>query len=293
MVFLFNMSNEQKLLTGKTCLVTGATSGIGEETALGLARAGGHVVIVARNPEKAAATITKIKSLTGNDSVEAMIGDLTRQEDIRKLAKEFKEKYTLLHVLINDAGGFFLRRQASVDGIEMSLALNHLAGFLLTNLLLEILEKSAPSRIINVSSESHQGAHLNLKDLQGTKKYSGFRAYGETKLANVYFTYELARRLQGKGITVNTLHPGFVKTHIGRNNRGGILFTIAASLFGISPAAGARTSIYLATSPEVEGVTGQYFIKCKPVPSSAVSYNKEIAGKLWEISEKLTGLSSK
>ncbi len=159
--------------------------------------------------------------------------------------------------------------------------------------VLETLEKSAPSRIINVSSESHKGAHLKLDDLQGTKKYSGFRAYGETKLADIYFTYELARRLQGKGVTVNTLHPGFVKTHIGRNNRGGILFTIAATLFGISPAAGARTSIYLATSPEVEGVTGQYFIKCKPVPSSAVSYDKNIASKLWEASEKLTGLSSK
>ncbi len=287
------MSNKRKLLTGKICLVTGATSGIGEETAIGLAQAGGRVVIVGRNPEKTAVTISKIKTRTGNDSAEAMIADLTRQTDIQKLAKEFKEKYSLLHVLVNDAGGFFLRRKESADGIEMTLALNHLAGFLLTNLLLETLEKSAPSRIINVSSESHQGAHLNLDDLQGTKKYSGFRVYGETKLANVYFTYELARRLQGKGITVNTLHPGFVKTHIGRNNRGGILFTIAASLFGISPAAGARTSIYLATSPEVEAVTGHYFIKCKPVPSSAVSYNKEIARKLWEISEKLTGLPSK
>ncbi len=284
---------EKKLLEGKICLVTGATSGIGKETALALAREGGTVVIVARNPEKGARVVQEIKDSTGNSNIDLLIADLSRQADVRNLATQFRQKYAYLHVLVNDAGAVYMRRQETVDGIEMTFGVNHLAGFLLTNLLLDMLKASAPSRIINVSSRAHVGAHLELDDLQGRKSYSGFRAYGASKLANLYFTYELARRLEGTGVTVNALHPGFVRSNFGRNNPGGIVVRALSALMGISVQKGALTSIYLATSPEVERVTGKYFVKCRPVRSNHISYDRDIARRLWDISEELTGLARK
>lgn len=287
------IQGKKRLLEGKICLVTGATSGIGKETAFGLAREGGTVVIVARNPEKGSRIVQEIKDSTGNPHVDLLIADLSRQADVRNLATQFRQKYAHLHVLVNDAGGVYMRRQETADGIEMTFGVNHLAGFFLTNLLLDILKASAPSRIINVSSAAHLRAHLDLADLQGKKTYSGVRAYGASKLAILYFTYELARRLEGTYVTVNALHPGFVRSNFARNNRGGFLVRVLSAIIGISVEKGARTSIYLATSPEVEHVTGKYFVKCKAVQSNHMSYDRELARRLWEISEELTGLARK
>lgn len=194
---------------------------------------------------------------------------------------------------MNNAGSFFMSRQESVDGIEMTFALNHLGYFLLTNLLLDTLEASAPARIVNVSSAAHERAQIDFEDLQGRQKYSGWQAYGQSKLANVLFTYELARRLEGTGVTVNALHPGFVATNLGAGTYGliGRLFKKLVNLRGVSPEEGARTSIYLATSSEVEGVTRKYFVEQKAVPSSEASYDEATARRLWQVSAELTGLS--
>jgi len=221
-----------------------------------------------------------------------LLADLANLQDVRNLAAAFQQKYDQLHVLINNAGLFMLRRAETAEGFEMTFGVNHLAEFLLTNLLLDVVKSSAPARIINVSSAAHERAQLNLDDLQGKKSFSGMRAYGQSKLANLYFTYELARRLEGTGVTANALHPGFVKTNFGRNNPGGRVIGFISALFGISAQKGALTSIYLATSPDVEGVSGQYFVKCKAVPSSKVSQDAEIARQLWDTSEQLTGLAS-
>jgi len=277
-------------MNGKICMVTGATSGVGRETARSLAQGGGTVILVGRNPEKGTAASEEIKRETHNPKVEFMRADLSVQREIRQLVEEFKSQYDRLDMLVNNAGAFFLWRQESVDGIEMTFALNHLGYFLLTNLLLDTLIASAPARIINVSSGSHEGETINFDNLQGKRRYSGFRAYGQSKLANILFTYELARRLDGTGVTVNALHPGFVATSIGTNN-GWIVRAIRPlmNLFAISVEQGAQTSIYLATSPTVEGVTGKYFFKCEVVRSSDASYDLAAAERLWQVSTEMTG----
>jgi NAD(P)-dependent dehydrogenase (short-subunit alcohol dehydrogenase family) len=279
-------------MNGKICLVTGATAGIGKVTARELARQGATVIVVGRNREKSEATVSEIKQQTGNPNVEFMLADLSVQKAVHQLAEQFKRQYQRLHVLVNNAGAIFLRRQESADGIEMSFALNHLNYFLLTNLLWDTLKASAPARIINVSSRAHQRvAGLNFDDLQNRKGYAGQQVYGQSKLANVLFTYELARRLEGTSVTANTLHPGFVATNFATNN--GWLARLARpflDLFALSAEEGARTMIYLATSPEVESVTGKYFVKEKAVPSSPASYDEAAARRLWEISTKMTGL---
>ncbi len=280
-------------MSGKVCLITGGTNGIGRVTAQALAQAGAQVVIIGRSPEKTAGVVKEIQSQTGNPKVEYLVGDLSVQSEVRRLASEFRQEHTKLHVLINNAGAFFMRHKMSQDGIEMTFALNHLAYFLLTNLLLNLMIISVPARIINVSSAAHMGSKLKLKKLKDPQPYRGWTAYGQSKLANIYFTYELARRLQVTQITVNALHPGFVATNFGRSN-GGIfnpLFRLV-QLGAISPEKGAETSIYLATSPEVAGVTGKYFVKCKEAPSSPVSYDAEKARRLWDLSVELTGLKS-
>ncbi len=222
-----------------------------------------------------------------------MLADLSSQQDIRQLAEGFKRRYQRLDVLVNNAGAIMFSRQESVDGIEMTLALNHLSYFLLTNLLLEPLKSGAPSRIINVSSSAHHRAEIDFDDLQSLNRYRGFRAYARSKLGNLLFTYELSRRLEGTGITVNALHPGLVATNLMANNGGiGRLLKVLLSLKGISEEEGAQTSIYLATSPEAEGITGQYFVKQKAVPSSQASYDKSAAGRLWQASAELAGLAS-
>lgn len=277
-------------LTGKTVLITGGTGGIGRVTARELARMGAQVVITGRNPERAAETVTEIQHSTGNPHVAALLGDLSVQADVRRLAEAFRQRYDRLDVLINNAGAVFFRRQVTVEGFEMTLALNHLAPFLLTNLLLDLLQRSSPARIINVSSSAHRGARLNLEDLNNSRRYMGWWVYCQSKLMNVLFTNELARRL-GSSVTANSLHPGFVATNFGRSNRGilGLLWS-AIDLAAISPERGAQTSIYLASSPEVAGVSGEYFEDCKPRRADPAAYDAELARRLWDASRAMNGV---
>jgi retinol dehydrogenase 12 len=286
------MANSAHLLHGKVCMVTGATSGIGLVTAQALARQGATLIVVGRNAERGAATVSRIRQETGNAAVESMIADLSAQGQVRQLASEVQRRFSRLDVLVNNAGALFARRQLSQDGMEMTFALNHLAYFLLTNLLLDHLKASPAARIVNVSSEAHRGARLDFGDLQGERNYRGYRAYARSKLANVLFTYELARRLEGTGIAANTLHPGFVATNFGRNNRSFTagLFRILQLVAAISPEEGAQTIIYLASSPEVTGITGEYFVKQKAVRSSQVSYDRAAAERLWQVSAEITRL---
>ena len=280
-------------MAGKVCLVTGATSGIGKVTARELANRGAVVVVVGRSEERSEATVSQIRQQTGNPSVDFLLADLSSQQDVRRLAKEFESRYPRLDVLVNNAGAIMLSRRVSVDRIEMTLALNHLAYFLLTNLLLDRLKSSAPARIVNVASNSHERVKLNFDDLQHQRRYWGFRAYAWSKLENILFSYELARRLAGTGVTVNALHPGLVGTNFLANNGPlGKLLKMAVAIKGMSPERGARTTIYLATSPEVERVTGRYFVKEEEVPSSAASYDEDSARWLWQVSAELTGLAA-
>ncbi len=275
----------------KVILITGATNGIGEVTARSLARMGATTVIVGRSPERTAATVQSIQSDTGNPKVAGLVADLSVQAQVRGLADEFKQRYDRLDVLINNAGAVFMKRTLSADGMEMTVALNHMSYFLLTQLLLDLLKASRPARIVNVSSEAHRGARLNFSDLENEHGYAAMKAYGQSKLANVYFTYGLANILDDSGVTVNALHPGFVATNFGRSN-GGIYRPLMRliQLAAITPEDGAMTSIYLASSPEVEGVTGKYFIKSQAVPSSHVSYDMDAARRLWDVSLEKAGL---
>jgi NAD(P)-dependent dehydrogenase (short-subunit alcohol dehydrogenase family) len=278
-------------MAGKVCLVTGATSGIGAVAAEALAAQGATLVGVGRNPEKCAAVAERIRQQTGSTTVEFLRADLSSQQEIRRLAQEFLGKYDRLDVLVNNAGAMFFQRRESVDGIELTFALNHLGYFLLTNVLLDRLKASAPARIVNVASSAHTRTPLDLDDVQSRRSYRGFRVYSKSKLANVLFTYELARRLEGTGVTANALHPGVVATKFGSDNgwRGHLLRPLFFA-FGITPERGAETMIYLAASPEVAGVTGKYFMKKKAVPSSPGSYDRSAAARLWQISAELTGL---
>jgi NAD(P)-dependent dehydrogenase (short-subunit alcohol dehydrogenase family) len=280
-------------MQGKVCIVTGANSGIGKATAMGLAQMGATVVMVCRDEGKGQVAQNEIKEKSGNDAIDLMLADLASQASIRQLAQNFQQHYQHLHVLINNAGGVNLSRRETTDGLEVTFAVNYLAPFLLTNLLLEKLIASAPSRIVNVSSESHQSGYIRMIDLHLEKGYRIMRAYGQSKLALVLFTYELARRLQGTGVTANCLHPGFVATNIGQNGVGPVGRSITKLIFstlGISPEEGAKTSIYLASSPEIEGVTGKYFAKSIPVRSAPISYDKTLQRELWEESEKLVNM---
>lgn len=275
-------------LKGKTAIVTGGTNGIGLITVRELAVMGAHVVIVSRSKAKCEAVAAEIKQSTGNLNIEYISSDLSVMADVRQTAIEFKKKHNRLDILVNNAGAIFFTRQVSADGFEMTFALNHLNYFLLTHLLLDTLKASAPSRIINVSSDAHQGATINFDDLMGEKNYSGFGAYGASKLANIMFTYELAEKLSGTQVTANALHPGFVATGFAKNN--GPLFNIGMAITGLfarKPEKGAETSVYLASSPDVKGVTGKYFSDCRELLSSDASYNKKDQVRLWETSMEL------
>jgi retinol dehydrogenase-12 len=275
-------------MQGKICLVTGATSGIGLVTAQALAQQGATVVVAGRNPERGAATVRRMRQASGNSAVELLMADLSVQTQVRQLAEAFLRRFARLDVLVNNAGAIFSRRRLSPDGIEMTFALNHLGYFLLTNLLLGTLKASAPARIINVSSDAHRRAGINFADLQGQHRYSGWRAYCQSKLANLLFTYELARRLEGTGVTANAMHPGFVATGFGRNNRGLFALLIRlAQLTALSPEQGAETLIYMATSPELESTTGTYFVKKRSVTSSRESYDQTAAQRLWQLSVEM------
>ncbi len=286
-------------MNGKICMVTGATSGMGEVTARALAYRGATVVVVGRSAEKCSATVNRIKQQTGNPAVEFIRADLSSQVEIRQLVQAFQSRYPHLHVLVNNAGAIFARRRESVDGLEMTFALNHLAYFLLTNLLLETLKASAPARVVNISSYGHKGAQLNFDDLQAKQRYSSLQVYRQSKLANVLFTYELARRLKGTGVTVNAVNPGLVATRFGFNNFGflpGRVINLLIRLYGrlgTNAERGAQTAIYLADSAEIEGVTGKYFENQQEVTSSSASHDAAIAARLWQISETLTGPSSR
>ncbi len=279
-------------MNGKICLVTGATNGIGKATAQALAQMGATVVIVGRNAPKTAQLVEEIRAASGNKNVDSLLADLSSQQEVRRLANEFKSKYSHLHVLLNNAGGVFMQRQLSVDGIEMTFALNHLAYFLLTNLLLDTIKASAPARIINVSSGAHTSGKIEFDNLQGEQDYSP-RAYDNSKLANILFTMELARRLGGTGVTVNALHPGFVATGFAKNNGKIIaaLVSIFAPLVARSPAKGAETSIYLASSPSIEGITGKYFYDSHVIPAAPQATDTVVARKLWDVSAEMVHLA--
>ncbi len=278
----------------KVVLITGATNGIGKAAALEVARQGATVVIVGRNPAKTQATVTEIKQQSGSTAVDSLLADLSSLADVQRLASEFRQRYPRLDVLINNAGAYYGSRQLSADGYELTFAVNHLAPFLLTNLLLDLLKASAPARIINVSSDAHKGSTIHFEDLNAEKSFgTGYGAYGQSKLANVLFTYELARRLAGTGVTVNALHPGLVSTGFGSNVSGimGILTRIML-MFALSPEKGADTIVYLASSPDAAGETGKYWTKRKAIASTEASYVEADQKRLWDVSVQMTGSAS-
>ena len=278
-------------MAGRTCMITGATSGIGRVTAIELARMDAEVVMVCRDRSRADETVTAIRKSNPTAKVDVMLADLSSQEAIRQTARDYLATSRPLHVLINNAGVVNLHRSLTGDGIETVFAVNHLAYFLFTHLLLDRLKASAPARIVNVASDAHRFGSMNFDDLGGERSYRTMRIYGQSKLANILFTYELARRLEGTGVTVNCLHPGAVATGLGKNN-GGWAKVIIGLLrpFFRTPESGAATSIYLATSPEVDGVSGKYFNNCKEARSSKASYDRAVAARLWKISAQMTGL---
>lgn len=278
-------------MNGKTVLITGASAGIGLHSAIGLAKLGAEVVMVGRDKERTAQAVEQVKLETGNQAVSYLLADLSSLKEVRKLAQEFKNKYKKLDVLLNNAGALFLFRKVSVDGYEMSLALNHLNYFLLTDLLLDMLKAAPSGRIVNVASNAHYRGHVNFDDLQSLRGYNGMRVYSMSKLMNVLFTYELARRLQGTNVTVNCLHPGFVASNFAKNNGWFVRIAMPFIAGQISVEEGAKCSIYLASSPEVEGVSGKYFnYDSQEKRSSKESYDEVEAKRLWDVSGKLVAI---
>ena len=276
----------------KVVMVTGANSGIGKAASLALAKMCATVIMVARNKERGEAARFDIIGKSRNNSVDLLLADLSSLESVRQLAVDFRRKYSKLHVLINNAGLFNQRRRVTVDGYENTFATNYLAPFLLTNLQLDLLKASAPTRIINVSSVGHYNGHINFEDLNLENDYGGWKAYGQSKLALVLFTHELAKKLQGTGVTVNAVHPGTVATNIWTRPFGPVGFIMALpKLFMTSPEKGAETIVYLASSPDAKGLNGEYVEKLKVKKSSDESYNEEIAQRLWDVSAKLTRIS--
>jgi len=281
-------------MKGKTCLITGATQGVGFATAKALSAMGARVVLVGRDAARAARSVATIKSETGNDAVSFLVADLSSFEAVRALAQSFKNAHSHLNVLVNNAGGMSRRRKVTSDNFELSWKLNHLAYFLLTAQLLPLLKASSPSRIINVASTAHYRAQIDFDDLQGEKKYSMWKAYGQSKLANVMFTYALARRLEGSGVTANCVHPGVVATGFVANI--GPLEKLLAPLINlvmISPDEGAKTSVYLASAPGVASVNGTYFDKQQPTRTSKASYDEAVQERLWALSAQQTGVDAK
>jgi NAD(P)-dependent dehydrogenase (short-subunit alcohol dehydrogenase family) len=275
-------------LEGKICLVTGSTSGIGKVTARELAKQGATVVLVSRTRAKGEATQTEITQATGNPHLELLVADLSLLADVRRLASEFQHTNSHLHLLVNNAGCAYPTRTLTSEGLEATLVVNYLAPFLLTELLLYTLKASAPARIVNVSSAQHANAHIDFDNLQGEKKYGNLSTYNQAKLAVLLWTYELARRLEGTGVTVNALHPGITATNFPSGMTGVLAWGMKLSKpFLLTPEKGAQTTLYLATSPEVEGVTGKYFVKSQETKSSNGSYDQTVGSRLWEVNEQL------
>jgi retinol dehydrogenase 14 len=286
-------------MAGKTVLITGATSGIGRATALGLATMGAQVAIIGRDRQRADDTAREIRT-AGGDQVDVFVADLSSQSEVRRLAEEVLDRYTQIDVLINNVGGYWKTRHVTVDGLELTFALNHLAPFLLTNLLIDRLKQSAPARVVTVSSNAQAQGRIDFDDLQGEKSYSGARAYSQSKLANVLFIYELARMLQGTPlpdqaiVTANALHPGVVSTSFGTEDPASVqrVFIPFLRAFMKTPAQGAATSIHVASAPDLEQVTGRYFANSKPKRSSKPSYDEAAAARLWRVSGNLVGLTT-
>ncbi len=280
-------------MAGKCVLITGGSAGIGKATALGLAAIGARVAITGRDRARAEVAAIEIRTATGNPDVDAFGADLSSQAEVRRLAAEVLDAYPRLDVLVNNVGGYWASRHVTADGLEHTFAVNHLAAFLLTELLLDRLKASAPARIVTVSSNAQSLGKIDFEDLQGERRYSGQDAYNQSKLASVMFAFELARRLAGTGVTANVLHPGVVNSGFGSEDPSRI-FTFLVPLwrpFMKTPQQGAAMSIYLASSSEVEGVTGTYFANGRPQRSNQASYDKDAAARLWQVSASLVGLA--
>ncbi|MFL5344299.1 MAG: SDR family oxidoreductase [Hyalangium sp.] len=276
-------------MDGKQCLITGGTNGIGLIAARELARQGAHVVIVGRNPEKTAHTVELLRQTTGNPNISSLLGDMSYMADVRRVAREYTASHSRLDVLLNNAGAFFGKRLVTKDGYEMTFALNHLGYYTLTRDLMDLLKRSAPARVVNVTSEGHRLGRIDFDDLMKEKRFFNQWAYTQSKLANIMFTLELARRLEGTGVTANCVHPGIVATSFGKEHPSGLMNFLIA-LFGplmLTSEQGADTLIWLSSSPEVEGVTGKYFIKRKERRPKRQARNPMACARLWEVSEQL------
>jgi retinol dehydrogenase 14 len=280
-------------MAGRTVLVTGATGGIGRATALGLAALGAHLAITGRDRGSTQGAAGELRA-AGGGQVEVFVADLSAQSQVRRLAEEVLQRLSRIDVLVNNVGGRWNTRHVTADGLERTFALNHLAPFLLTNLLLDRLQQSAPARVVTVSSNAHAQGRIDFDDLQGERSYSGARAYSQSKLANVLFTYELARRLPATSVTANALHPGVTRTSFGAEDPGGVQRLLVPLMrpFMKAPAQGAATSIHLASAPDLEQVTGRYFANSKPKRSSKRSYDEAAAARLWRVSADLVGLTA-
>jgi len=279
-------------MQGRICIVTGASSGIGQATALGLARMGATVVLVCRNRERAETTLRTIRLATGNDTIDFLLADLSSQAEIHRLAQDLLTRYPQIHVLVNNAGVINRKRTTTADGIETVFAVNHLAYFLLTHLLLERLTNSGSARIVNVASDAHRWGILDFDDLQNARTYRALRVYGQSKLCNILFTRELARRIAGVGVTATCVHPGGVVTGLGWNNGWwAILIAKALRPFLRTPEQGADAVVYLATSPEVAGISGKYFYNRREIQPSSVAQDDNAAKRLWQLSAELTGVA--
>jgi retinol dehydrogenase-14 len=281
-------------MAGKVVLITGGTGGIGKATAIGLATMGARVGITGRDLVRSEQAAAEIRAASRNPAVEAFAADLSSQAEVRRLAAAVLGAYPRLDVLVNNVGGFWAHRHPTADGLEHTFALNHLAPFLLTNLLLDRLKASAPARVVTVSSGEQARGRIDFEDLQGARDYSAQRAYSQSKLANVIFTNELARRLQGSGVTATSLHPGVVRTNFGAEDQAGFFAVMGGMVrpFLKTPARGAQTSIYLASSPDVEGVSGQFFANRKPKTANKLAYDTDMAARLWQVSADLVGLTA-
>lgn len=276
-------------MKGKRCLITGATQGLGRVAALALARQGASVVIIGRDPKRTQETVEELRQESGNPEVEALVADLMYVTEVRRVAREYASRYPRLDVLLNNAGALFRRRELTREGFEQTFALNHLAYFTLTRDLMELLCRSAPARVVSLTSVVQGMARLDFDDLSTELSYTPMRAYSRSKLANVMFTRELARRLEGKNVTANCLHPGMVRTGFGRGTMSPLMRAIGKLFipFTSTPEQGADTAVWLASSPEVEGVTGRYFIRRREKKVNRQALDGAACARLWDVSEQL------